>query len=155
MATNSRRQTAQLMSPYEMSPACVCHPPVSPLPPPMPMPGMPISAFIDMLFRFALHAGYNGDRMSFDKDFANALNGGSGCQYAIIVQKGSYKDFPHVGVENGLYIDTDESKAYYWHNDGYYLLAGGDSYITQDVVNQWIDEYLFGEIIDGGNAQTI
>ena len=151
---SSRRQTAELMSPYELSPACMCHPPVAPLPPPMPMPGMPIGAFVDMLFRFAARAGYTGDRAEFDRDFANALNGVGDNKYAIIVQKKSYRDFPRIGVKNGIYIDTEKAEAYYWSGEGYCLLIGGDTYIDDDYINQKIEEFFIAKIIDGGNAQT-
>ena len=157
MASNSRQQTAHLMSPYELSPACMCHPPVAPLPPPMPMPGMPIGAFVDMLYRFALHAGYHNDRVNFEKDFADALNGVNNNKYAIIVKKPSYNDFPAKGVENAIYIDTSENQAYYWQGDGYYVIMGSNSYLDEYIdnrVDMHFEELMFGNIIDGGNAQT-
>ena len=39
----------------------------------------------------------------------------------------SIKDFPAIGVENAVYIDTGKKEIYFWQEDGYYKLESGTS----------------------------
>lgn len=99
---------------------CDCHTPSPPLPSHM----MPISVFEDMMYKVAYVSGYAGEKEDFTEDFIEALKNaqqGGG----IIIQKKSIKDFPTIGVENAIYIDTGKKEIYFWQEDGYYKLESG------------------------------
>lgn len=128
--SNLRQQTRDLI-PNNMD--CGCKPP------PMPSGGYSLSVFSDMMFQVARNNGYVGTKNQFEDDFIASLNGASGAT-GLITQKGSVNDFPEVGVPNGLYIDVENKKAYFWTDDeGYCLIDTGGSLQT-------------GVILDGGKA---
>ena len=97
--------------------------------PPFPSHVMPISLFEEMMYKVAYVAGYVGSKSDFSEALANALNGAQ--QVAgLIIQKGSINDFPDIGLENAIYIDTENNHIYYWKGDGYYRIetdVGGGS----------------------------
>ena len=102
---------------------CDCHTPA----PPFPSNVMPISLFEEMMYKVAYVAGYIGTKKEFAEDLAAALNGAE--QIAgLIIQKSSIEEFPDIGLENAIYIDTAKNHIYYWKGDGYYKIdAGTDS----------------------------
>ena len=85
---------------------------------PMPAPVMPLSIFEELLYKVAYEYGYTGTKTDFSEDFLKALSGLS----SNIVQSGSASDFPEVGVEGAIYIDSENGKIYYW-KDGQYIQA--------------------------------
>lgn len=112
-------------------------------PPPFPSPIVPMSIFEDSMYRVAYNGGYNGTKTEFAQDLATALN--SNQQVAgLIIQKGSINDFPDVGLENAIYIDTQKNHIYYWKEDGYYRIS--------TTVAGGMEE---GTVLNGGNALTI
>ena len=113
---NARTDTRDLLS------HCGCHDPM-PMPP-FPAPVMPASVFEEMMYRVAYAAGYLGSKSEFREDFAKALNGESTNLSNVIIQKDSIADFPDVGNEDSLYIDTAKKEAYFWKEDGYYKIVG-------------------------------
>lgn len=94
--------------------------------PPAPMPDgmMPLSVFEDLLYKTATYAGYVGSKTDFRKDLSDSLNGASQIP-GLVIQKDSIDDFPSIGLENAVYIDTEESQIYYWKEDGYYKIYTG------------------------------
>ena len=101
---------------------CDCHTPA----PPFPSNVMPISLFEEMMYKVAYVAGYCGSKKEFADDLAAALNGAE--QVAgLIIQKGSTNEFPSIGLENAIYIDTKTNQAYYWNDDGYYMIQAGSN----------------------------
>ena len=99
---------------------CDCHTPV----PPFPSHVMPISLFEEMMYKVAYVAGYVGTKTEFSEALANALNGAQQVP-GLIIQKSSIEDFPDIGLENAVYIDTEKNHIYYWKNDGYYQIDAG------------------------------
>lgn len=119
---------------------CDCNP----TPPPFPDEVMPLSVFEDLMYKTAYSAGYIGSKTDFRQDLADSLNGAS--QIAgMIIQKGSIQDFPSVGLENAVYIDTEKNHIYYWKDDGYYRINTGEG---------GGDGLEFGSILYGGSAST-
>lgn len=117
---------------------CDCHTP----PPPFPSHVMPISLFEEMMYKVAYVAGYVGTKTEFTEDLASALNGAQ--QVAgLIIQKGSVNDFPEIGLENAIYIDTEHKHIYFWKNDGYYRISTGTGGGLEE-----------GTILHGGDAAT-
>jgi hypothetical protein len=96
---------------------CDCHTPA----PPFPSHVMPISLFEEMMYKVAYVAGYIGTKKEFAEDLAATLNG-AGQIAGLIVQKGSIEEFPDIGLENAIYIDTAKNHIYYWKGDGYYRI---------------------------------
>ena len=95
--------------------------------PPMPCHVPPLSAFEDMMYKVAFRAGYAGTKAEFNDDLAAALNGAQTLA-GLVIQKDSVKDFPDIGVENAIYIDTSTKQIYFWNEDGYYKVkADGNS----------------------------
>ena len=117
---------------------CDCHTPA----PPFPSQVIPISVFEDMMYKVAYVAGYVGTKTSFSEDLANALNGAQHIA-GLIIQKGSIEDFPDIGLENAIYIDTAKNQIYYWKDDGYYRISSG--------AGGGLEE---GTVLHGGNAAT-
>lgn len=103
---------------------CGCHDP-APMPP-YPAPVMPASVFEEMMYRVAYAAGYLGNRNEFREDLANALNGADSVG-GLVIQKGSVEEFPDIGLENAIYIDTEKNQIYYWKGDGYYRIETDSS----------------------------
>lgn len=99
---------------------CDCHTPA----PPFPSHVMPISLFEEMMYKVAYVAGYVGTKSEFSEALANALNGAQEIP-GLIVQKKSIEEFPDVGLENAIYIDTSEHHIYYWAGNGYYKIDAG------------------------------
>ena len=96
------------------------------------------------MYKTAYSAGYIGSKTDFRQDLADSLNGAS--QIAgMIIQKGSIQDFPSVGLENAVYIDTEKNHIYYWKDDGYYRINTGEG---------GGDGLEFGSILYGGSAST-
>lgn len=92
--------------------------------PPFPSHIIPISVFEEMMYKVAYASGYVGEKQDFTEDLVEALENaqqGGG----IVVQKNSIKDFPTIGVENAIYIDTSTKSFYYWKEDGYYKIQSG------------------------------
>lgn len=110
---------------------------------PFPAPIMPISVFAEMMYKVACSSGYEGTKTEFTEDFVNCLNG-SQSMSGLIIQKGSVEDFPEVGVENAIYIDTEHNHIYYWKENAYYRISTMSGGGLED-----------GTILDGGNAFTI
>jgi hypothetical protein len=72
-------------------------------------------------------------------------NGGSGggTGDVSLVDKGSYLEFPTIGVEGNLYIDTSANTLYRWDDkDLKYYMIGSSIETIYDTL----------EFIDGGNA---
>lgn len=111
--SNSRQLTRDLI-PDNMN--CGCQPP------PTPVGGYSLSVFTDMMFQVAKSNGYLGTKNDFENDFIASLNGVSGSANGVIVQRGSVNDFPSVGVEQGIYVDTSSSKIYYWKDGAYHII---------------------------------
>lgn len=111
--SNSRQLTRDLI-PDNMN--CGCKPP------PTPVGGYSLSVFTDMMFQVAKNNGYLGKKNDFENDFIASLNGASGSANGVIVQRGSVNDFPSVGVEQGIYVDTSSSKIYYWKEGAYHII---------------------------------
>lgn len=111
--SNSRQLTRDLI-PDNMN--CGCQPP------PTPVGGYSLSVFTDMMFQVAKSNGYLGTKNDFENDFIASLNGASGSANGVIVQRGSVNDFPSVGVEQGIYVDTSSSKIYYWKDGAYHII---------------------------------
>lgn len=107
-----------------------------------PTPIVPLSVFEDMMYKVAYVSGYIGTKTDFKEDLANALNGANSLA-GLIIQKGSVNDFPDIGLENAIYIDTKNSHIYYWKEDVYYLVNGSSSGLEE------------GTILHGGDASTI
>ena len=106
---------------------CDCHTPA----PPFPSNVMPISLFEEMMYKVAYVAGYVGSKKDFSADLAAALNGAE--QVAgLIIQKGSISDFPDIGLDNAIYIDTSKDQIYYWKGDGYYRIETGSGSGEED-----------------------
>ena len=75
---------------------------------------------------------------NFDEnDFIASLNGASGSANGVIIQRGSVNDFPKIGLEQGIYVDTSSSKIYYWKDGAYHII---------------FTELQPKIILDGGNA---
>lgn len=125
---------------------CGCDCDCGPRPqPPFPAPVIPMSVFEEMMYRVAYNAGYMGSKTDFRDDLANSLNGVSQDNLCLLVMKGSYQDFPDVGQDNCLYIDTDASQLYYWvDGEGYYRVKGEGGG----------GESIEGKILHGGDAYT-
>ena len=69
--------------------------------------------------------------------------GGGGDGSTNLITRESYLNFPKVGDENNLYIDTGKNTIYRWDdNDSNYHLVGSS-------IENIIDNF---EIINGGNA---
>ena len=118
---SNRMQTRDRLM-YE-DPNCCCPPPA------FPSPVMPLSVFEDMMYKVAYVSGYAGTKTDFKEDLAESLNGANKLT-GIIMQKSSINDFPDIGLENAIYIDTQYSQIYYWKEDGYYRIetkGGGGS----------------------------
>ena len=100
---------------------------------PLPTPGggYSLSVFTDMMFQVAQNNGYVGTKNEFEEDFVGALNGSSGSVNGIIIQRGSINDFPTIGLEQGLYIDTSDNKIYYWKDGEYHNVVMG---FQQDMI---------------------
>lgn len=133
-----RRQTFDRMC------NCDCNTPPTP-PPPNPIPGMPLSVLEEYLYKIARLNGYKKDFTSFGTDFALALseaNSPSPTLDGIIVQKGSFEDFPVKGQNYALYIDTENRDIYFWNN-GYYRINIGSGGLAD------------GTILNGGNASQV
>lgn len=92
--------------------------------PPFPSHMMPLSVFEEMMYKVAYASGYAGEKQDFTEDFVeslrNAQQGGG-----IVIQKDSIKDFPSIGVDNAIYIDTSKREFYFWKDDGYYKVDAG------------------------------
>ena len=89
--------------------------------PPMPSHVMPISVFEDMMYKVAYVAGYVVTKKEFSEDLANALNNAEQVT-GLIIQKSSIEEFPDIGLDNAIYIDTANDNIYYWKGDGYYKI---------------------------------
>ena len=91
---------------------------------PYPMPtSLPsLSAFEEMMYKVAYRAGYVGTKVDFMEDFSDALNGAQKLA-GLIIQKSSVNDFPDIGRENAIYIDTSKKEVYFWKEDGYYKVG--------------------------------
>ena len=126
--SNSRQLTRDLI-PDNMN--CGCKPP------PTPVGGYSLSVFTDMMFQVAKNNGYLGTKNDFENDFIASLNGASGSANGVIIQRGSVNDFPSIGVESGIYVDTSTQKIYFWKDGRYYT-------VTADVQEN--------TILDGGPA---
>ena len=52
-------------------------------------------------------------------------SGGGGTGDSVIVQKASYLEFPNIGTEKGLYIDSTTNTSYRWDNKEkkYYIIG--------------------------------
>ena len=94
--------------------------------PPLPCHVPSISAFEEMMYKVAFRAGYAGTKMEFVEDLADALNGAQKLA-GLVIQKDSINDFPDIGVENAIYIDTSTKQIYFWKEDGYYKIKAGES----------------------------
>lgn len=110
---------------------------------PMPAPVMPLSVFEEMMYKVAHENGFPGTKTDFTEGLINALIGSSTIS-GIIMQKGSILDFPEQGLENAVYIDTENSHIYYWKDNSYYRINTG----AEDGLKE-------GTILFGGNASTI
>lgn len=128
-----RQDTLTRLSECEYPPSCS----------PFPVPVMPISVFSEMMYKVAYASGYEGTKTEFTEDFVNCLNGSQSIS-GLIIQKGSVEDFPEVGVENAIYIDTEHNHIYYWKENAYYRISTMSGGGLED-----------GTILDGGNAFTI
>lgn len=110
---------------------------------PIPAPVMPLSIFEEMMYKVAYENGYSGTKTDFTESFVNALLGNSNIA-GVIFQKGSVADFPEKGIENAVYIDTENNHIYYWKNNSYYRInIGSESGLKE------------GTILHGGDAETI
>ena len=74
-------------------------------------------------------------------------------------QKGSsqYKnksEFPEIGVENQLYVDTEENMIYYWDNIDSIYKSLNISVDDINIAKEAIIEVLQTEVLDGGNYTT-
>lgn len=96
---------------------CDCHSPA----PPKPSNVMPISLFEEMIYKVVQVAGYTEGKKEFLKDLVSALNGAKQIK-EIIVQKSSVEEFPDIGLENAVYIDTAKNHIYYWKDNEYYRI---------------------------------
>lgn len=85
---------------------------------PMPAPVMPLSIFEELLYKVAYEYGYTGTKAEFSEGFLNSLNGLS----SNIVQSGSVSEFPEVGAEGAIYIDSENEEIYYWKDEQYVQL---------------------------------
>ena len=85
---------------------------------PMPAPVMPLSIFEELLYKVAYEYGYTGTKADFSEDFLNSLSGLS----SNIIQSGSVSEFPEVGTEGAIYIDSENGEIYYWKDDQYVQL---------------------------------
>lgn len=85
---------------------------------PMPAPVMPLSIFEELLYKVAYEYGYTGTKADFSEDFLNSLSGLS----SNIVQSDSVSEFPEVGTEGAIYIDSENGEIYYWKDEQYVQL---------------------------------
>lgn len=85
---------------------------------------------------------------------SEGLNGGGeSTEQSAVVQKPTYLEFPNVGSEEKLYIDTSNNSIYRWDNKDvkYYRIATAElseqelDYVTNTVVSNI-------SIISGGSA---
>lgn len=109
---------------------------------PIPNPIMPLFVFEDMMYKVARKNGYLGSKTDFTKDFVKSLTENAELM-GIIVQKGSVSDFPEKGLENAIYIDTENNHIYYWKDNNYYKINNNSGGLEE------------GTILNGGNAGTI
>ena len=119
---------------------CECVPPPSSFPSNV----ISLSEFEDLMYRVAHSSGYTGTKTEFGEDLANCLNNSISIA-GLIMQKGSYEDFPDIGQPNALYIDNERQQLYFWkEGEGYYRIKGegGSSGLEP------------GTILYGGNATT-
>ena len=98
---------------------------------PMPCHIPPLSAFEDMMYKVAFRSGYAGTKAEFNDDLAAALNGAQTLA-GLVIQKDSIKDFPDIGRENAIYIDTSTKQIYFWNEDGYYKVSSGSGEVDPD-----------------------
>lgn len=85
---------------------------------PMPAPVMPLSIFEEMLYKVAYEFGYTGTKTEFTEDFIKTLEG----KTDSVIQSGSVADFPEVGKEGTIYIDSENGHIYYWKENQYVLI---------------------------------
>ena len=85
---------------------------------PMPAPVIPLSIFEELLYRVAYEYGYTGTKTDFSENFLDSLNGLS----SNIVHSGSISEFPEVGTEGAIYIDSENGGIYYWKDEQYVQL---------------------------------
>lgn len=85
---------------------------------PMPAPVMPLSIFEELLYKVAYEYGYTGTKADFSEDFLDSLSGLS----SNIVQSDSVSEFPEVGTEGAIYIDSENGEIYYWKDEQYVQL---------------------------------
>ena len=74
-------------------------------------------------------------------------------------QKGSFQykntsEFPEIGVENQLYVDTEKNMIYYWDNIDSIYKSLNISVDDINIVKEAIIEVLETEGLDGGNYTT-
>ena len=107
---------------------CFCSPPSPP-----PSHVIPISVFEEMMYKVAYLSGYTGGKENFSKNFVEALNNNNNIlNENLVVQKDSIDNFPKIGSENAIYIDTSSRQAFFWKNNNYHKIGTGSVIIVPE-----------------------
>lgn len=123
-----RKATASLLAVSDSDEMCAC---------PQPQVTMSLSALNNLLYQIATGNGYEGTQGEFADAFVEALNGG----HAVIESAPSKNDFPDVGEDGALYLDTSTGKIYYYE-DGEYKQANADTEVTEEKLKDMVNEIL-------------
>ena len=79
---------------------------------------------------------------------SKALSQKGSCQYK------NKSEFPEIGVENQLYVDTEENIIYYWDTIDSIYKSLNISVDDINIAKEAIIEVLQTEVLDGGNYTT-
>ena len=109
---------------------------------PLPMPTMPLAVFEQLLYKTIYENGYNKSKADFLNDFIQILTEKTASQN--IIQEDTFENFPSVGLENSIYVDTTKNEIYYWKDDKYSKISVNPEEVFSE-----------GVILLGGNASTM
>ena len=109
---------------------------------PLPMPTMPLAVFEQLLYKTIYENGYNKSKADFLNDFIQILTEKTTSQN--IIQEDTFENFPSVGSENSIYVDTTKNEIYYWKDNKYFKISVNPEEVFSE-----------GVILLGGNASTM
>ena len=109
---------------------------------PLPMPTMPLAVFEQLLYKTIYENGYNKSKADFLNDFIQILTEKTTSQN--IIQKDTFENFPSVGSENSIYVDTTKNEIYYWKDSKYFKISVNPEEVFSE-----------GVVLLGGNASTM
>lgn len=111
-------------------------------PPPPPMKVMPNSMFKELMYKYAVSAGFTGSKDDVEAAFLAALQGGGAVAGDIIVRE-KRANFPLTGENNKIYYDNTTNNVYFWDANKYVQINTASSGIVENT------------ILYGGDASTI